>query len=455
MHNFWGRFVVSDSDLEGSGVPPENPAPPSSPVEPEVIQIVEPQPSPEPVVTPTFSVGFTLKEVRERRSLDLAGVATKLRIRQPFLVALEEGRFKDLPGGTYAIGFLRTYAEFLGLDGEEMVRRFRQEAADALTVHAELQFPSPVSEGRLPSAPVLLMGLAVAIVAYGLWWGVIYSRDTVAELIPAVPERLSNLLKRPAGMGAPATPVAEPSAADTAANPVPAEDGAPKALPEGVPVQPDLKAGADVVPPSEDDGGKSPATPPASPVAAAPMALPAPAAAAPSADGQPAQDAAAASGRVVIRAASDDSWIQVRESDGQLVVSRLLHQGDSYTVPDRSGLTLTTGNAGTLQILLDGKALPPLGAKKEVKHNVSLDPAKLQKRLKPDAPVTTPDANAAPATDSPAPASDAKPKKKDAAKQKDKDKDKPKPVPAAADPAPAPAAAPAPADAPPPPAQNQ
>ena len=399
---------MSDNELEQTGTSSDHT---SAPVAVEA------------VAPPSFSVGASLREGRERLNLDLLQVAGKLRIRQPFLVALEEGRFKDLPGGTYAIGFLRSYSEFLGLDGEEMVRRFRQEAADALTVHAELQFPSPVSEGRMPSAPVLLLGLAVAVVAYGLWWGVASNRTSGGDLIPAVPERLTNLLNQPAGVGAaPVKPVAE-------APVVPAS--VPEPAPPVVPV--DNAAAPTPAPTQPVPAPVAAAAPVAAPVPA-PVPVPTPVVAAPAAPA-PAPDVptnVTAASRVVIKAIADDSWIQIRESDGQLVVSRLLHKGDSYTVPDRPGLTLTTGNAGTLQIAVDDKQLPPLGSNKQVRHNISLDPVKLVKRAKgetvevtPEAPVVTPPPSA-PAADA-APKADAKADKPAKAhkekENKDKDKD--------------------------------
>ena len=51
-----------------------------------------------------------------------------LRIKPAYLAALEQGRSRDLPGPTYAIGFIRAYADFLGLDGDQMLTRFKAEA---------------------------------------------------------------------------------------------------------------------------------------------------------------------------------------------------------------------------------------------------------------------------------------------------------------------------------------
>jgi len=65
-----------------------------------------------------FPIGDSLREARTRRGLSAADVQKGIRIRERYLTALEEERWEMLPGEAYAKGFLRTYAEFLGLDGE-------------------------------------------------------------------------------------------------------------------------------------------------------------------------------------------------------------------------------------------------------------------------------------------------------------------------------------------------
>jgi hypothetical protein len=73
--------------------------------------------------------------------------------------------------------------------------------------------------------------------------------------------------------------------------------------------------------------------------------------------------------------ARKNSWIQVRDNiTNGLVMTRLLRAGDSYRVPDRSGLVLLTGNAGALEILVDGMKVPDLGEAGKVRRNVVLDP---------------------------------------------------------------------------------
>ena len=61
----------------------------------------------------------------------------------------------------------------------------------------------------------------------------------------------------------------------------------------------------------------------------------------------------------------------------ELLVTRLLRAGDSYVVPGRSGLKLSTGNAGALEILVDGVAVPSIGGEGTVRRNVVLDADRL------------------------------------------------------------------------------
>jgi len=76
-------------------------------------------------------LGRLLREARTAKDLSLADVESVTRIRQKYLEALESGDFASLPRGAVARGFLRTYATFLGLDADEMLRRYGKESGDA------------------------------------------------------------------------------------------------------------------------------------------------------------------------------------------------------------------------------------------------------------------------------------------------------------------------------------
>ncbi len=71
-----------------------------------------------------FEIGSTLREARRRQGLELAEVARETLIRERYLAALEEERFELMPARAYAKGFLRVYADFLGLDAQLFVDEF-------------------------------------------------------------------------------------------------------------------------------------------------------------------------------------------------------------------------------------------------------------------------------------------------------------------------------------------
>ena len=82
--------------------------------------------------------------------------------------------------------------------------------------------------------------------------------------------------------------------------------------------------------------------------------------------------------RIVVKAKLD-SWIQVRDDRlNQLIMTRLLREGDQYDVPNRLGLVLLTGNAGALEFIVDGEHTPAIGPLGAVRRHVVLDADKLR-----------------------------------------------------------------------------
>ena len=71
-----------------------------------------------------FEIGSSLREARLRKGLGFPELESGTKIRGKYLQALEDERFDILPGDSYIKGFLRTYAEYLGLDGQLYVDEF-------------------------------------------------------------------------------------------------------------------------------------------------------------------------------------------------------------------------------------------------------------------------------------------------------------------------------------------
>jgi cytoskeleton protein RodZ len=109
-----------------------------------------------------FEIGSSLRAAREHRQLQLSEVERATHIRARYLSALEDERFDALPGTAYAKGFLRTYADFLGLDGPLFVDAFNERFAPAELPEA----PPPVrvqKPRRLLTARLVAIPLAVGI----------------------------------------------------------------------------------------------------------------------------------------------------------------------------------------------------------------------------------------------------------------------------------------------------
>ena len=71
-----------------------------------------------------FEIGNSLREARIRRGIEFPQAEAAIKIRGKYLRALEDEQFELLPAETYVKGFLRTYAEYLGLDGQLYVDEF-------------------------------------------------------------------------------------------------------------------------------------------------------------------------------------------------------------------------------------------------------------------------------------------------------------------------------------------
>ena len=286
--------------------------------------------APESITKPfgSRSAGDELRQRREALGLDLAEVAATLRIKPAYLVALEAGRPNELPGAVYAIGFIRAYADHLGLDSGEMLRLFKQQSA-LFTAKPDLAFPIQLGE-RSMAGGMLLVALILAVCGYGGWFYLSTGDGPRPERVAQIPLEL--LPYREAFRAPP--PVSQPMVEAQAAPRSPA-----------VPSEGSEHSGS---------GGPSAA---GSAMAAVPAAT------------DPAPNSP---GEVVIRATAD-SWIQIRDARQSVLLTRVLKAGESCRAPDRPGLSMRTGNAGGLEITVNGVPAPPIGGRGMVRRNVALD----------------------------------------------------------------------------------
>jgi len=310
---------------------------------------------------PKHTIGALLRETRENYGGDIERIATALRIRPVYLTALEEGRYDRLPAPVYALGFVRAYAIHMGLDGEEAVRRFKQEAS-GLEISRDLIFPIPLADNSVPRKPILIAGLLLLIVAYAVWYYFSSGSSSRPERVSEVP---ADLMAPAPGAANPPAPAVSPPEASASMSP------ASKPLLQAPPPAPPPVVAPAAAPPALAPVASAPPQQAAAAPATSPPANASPAA---SNDSNHVFGLAGLPVRIVIHAKSD-SWLQVRDRDQSLLFQRLMKPDDIYRVPDRAGLSFMTGNASALDVTVDGNPAPPLSG--TVRHDILLDPTKL------------------------------------------------------------------------------
>ena len=131
-----------------------------------------------------------LREARQRGGYSVADAAHVLRIQEHYLEALEEGRFDQIPGTTYTIGFLRSYAGFLGLDPDEIIDAYKREQG-LDKKEQRLAFPSPTDSSPKPKFWLILLVLVLAGLAYGGWQYQSTGGQIATDLVDDVSARLT------------------------------------------------------------------------------------------------------------------------------------------------------------------------------------------------------------------------------------------------------------------------
>lgn len=146
-------------------------------------------------------VGEILRRTRVHYGQSLEQVEIVLRIRASQLEALEKGDVKQLPGRVYAIGFVRSYSEYLGLDGDKMVHLFKEQSVGR-KAKPDLSFPVPASESKVPNLMIIGGSLFGFLVLVGFIAFAMFPERSKTE-IASVPEKLtkSQLNQAPALVG--------------------------------------------------------------------------------------------------------------------------------------------------------------------------------------------------------------------------------------------------------------
>ncbi|WP_175819712.1 helix-turn-helix domain-containing protein [Burkholderia sp. BCC0419] len=298
------------------------------------------------------AVGSRLAQLRETKGWSVDDVSARLKVAPQKLRALEAGDISHLPGVTFALGVVRSYAKMLGVDPEPFAQALRRERGVP-----EVDLSMPASSGTdLPRGRVSIPLGGSSRHHPWLWGTGIVIVAVVAVLMWHTGGDSSSLLARFKGGDAEHASAASAAAASSSAEEA-ATNGASAAVANEVPAP----AAASAVPAQ----AIAPAVPaPAAPVATAaasqPVAATATAAASTAAPAQPASVVVAAGQSTVELKVKQDCWFSVRDKNGKELFSALVRAGETKQVAGDGPFKVTIGNkAGLDAVAFDGKPVDP------------------------------------------------------------------------------------------------
>lgn len=113
-------------------------------------------------------IGAMLKEMRQQKGLKLIDVSRKLCIRKCYLEAIEDSNYAEIPPFPYGNGFIRSYANFLGLNGENIIELYKEETASSKQKNMNILEPQP--EATMPNIQHIIISLLAIALIYAGWF---------------------------------------------------------------------------------------------------------------------------------------------------------------------------------------------------------------------------------------------------------------------------------------------
>ncbi|KGC03853.1 MULTISPECIES: helix-turn-helix domain-containing protein [Burkholderia] len=296
------------------------------------------------------AVGSRLAQLREAKGWSVDDVSARLKVAPQKLRALEAGDISHLPGVTFALGVVRSYAKMLGVDPEPFAQALRRERGVP-----EVDLSMPASSGTdLPRGRVSIPLGGSSRHHPWLWGTGIVIVAVVAVLMWHTGGDSSSLLARLKGSDAEHASAASAAAASSSAEEA-AANGASAAVANEVPAPAAASAA-----PAQPIASAVPA--PAAPVAtvAASQPVAATAAASTAAPAEPASVVVAAGQSMVELKVKQDCWFSVRDKNGKELFSALVRAGETKQVAGDGPFKVTIGNkAGLDAVAFDGKPVDP------------------------------------------------------------------------------------------------
>ena len=339
--------------------------------------------------------GEALKEARYKSNQSLSQISSLLRIRQDYLKAIENGTPDDIPGTTYAIGFIKSYSNYLGIDPENYINSLKTKVQNPELKNSNV-FPSPAPEGKIPSVMVIFTTILITGGIVLIW---------------------NNLQKTSTDLSNQNDVIKPQTNTITAVGEREKQNSDPRSSPKKkVLTKNSLRHGEKIVvskttPDNNlnnkkyksvkliENKGIEPTDSPSVTTKRTKKKSPETASINSSSIHETTDQFQAKAKTNVVDVkrlkvsngssivalpsftiqATADSWIQIKALDSNILLSRILKTHETYNVPIRNDLLLSTGNIGALVIRINGKKIPKYTGSMRVVKDIALTKENLLK----------------------------------------------------------------------------
>lgn len=323
-------------------------------------------------------VGTMLRETRLKKGEDLADIARKLCIRKVHLQAIEDSNYDAIPEAPYGQGFVRSYADYLGLNAVRMAQLFKEET-DANTHKEDIYVLEPQAEATVPNRKYILLSLLAIAVVYGAW--LFYSAPTETEEVLLQENMTVNtsvdsskdfpLQVEEYGQGSPAGENSLDNFDDE-------EDEAPLTAEAPVETKAEVKDAA----PAPEAKPSEPSSAPVSDTAISKDEKPAvkeetkPTLSSEDKNKETSNQAAEAPAQIptdsdVVMKVVKEAWIEAK-SPTKLYISKVVQPGFVYNVPNDEDMTISAGRIDAVEVYVKGKLVPDVFTS-DKKTGISVD----------------------------------------------------------------------------------
>ena len=340
-------------------------------------------------------IGRALRSKRLALRQSLSEVADYLRIKESYLSAIEDGRGQDLPGKAYLKGFIRSYADYLEMDVTHL--RGSLELGPRSDLLSKSVPPlAPTLPSQSPSGLMLIIAGLIAIGAYVVWSYLIVPPENNNPLTGDIPRELSEAVKKTEVKNSASALAAKKEILTSVGqlnNSQEDAQGRVKARPDKVKTKTEKPSSVELMDVTNrfekkekltfKTGSKerrpSEKTTPVTSTKSETIFLPE--TKLPSPTQVKRLNSELPDGPISIRGRVA-SWLEVKRKNGEALISRMFLPGEIFVLPRERGILLDTGNAGGIEILLDGELVAPLGLNGSVRRNVLVEPETLGQIIK-------------------------------------------------------------------------